>query len=91
MQFVNRYSNVFNKIQYFERQLLVLREKVNIILQKITVLKSENEKLQLDIKLLEEENKRLSNLVKDYMQLQTKTEIAKNKLRYLINKISENV
>ncbi|MFN3551011.1 MAG: hypothetical protein ACK4WJ_04310 [Endomicrobiia bacterium] len=82
---------VIEKIVNLEQQIELLEKKIEECINYIEFLKAENKKLQTDIKLLEEENKRLQGLYKNYLQLQSKTEIVKQKLKKVIEKIAEIV
>lgn len=82
---------VIEKIENLEQQVELLEKKLDECINYIEFLKAENKKLESDIKLLEEENKRLQGLYKNYLQLQSKTEIVKQKLKKVVEKIGEIV
>ena len=81
-------NKLFQKLDNLERQIKVLEEKIQIYKEILVSLKLENEKLQQDINLLKEENKKLQSYYKEFINLQGKTESVKQKLRKLIEKIS---
>ncbi len=82
---------LIEKIENLESQIENLEKKIEECVNYIEFLKAENKKLQTDIKLLEEENKRLQGLYKNYLQLQSKTEIVKHKLKKVVEKITDIV
>ena len=82
---------ILAKIENLEQQIDALEQKIKDCIEYIEFLKAENKKLENNLKLLEEENKRLQGLYKNYLQLQSKTEIVKQKLKKVVEKISEFV
>ncbi|MFQ3675556.1 MAG: hypothetical protein SNJ64_03330, partial [Endomicrobiia bacterium] len=74
-----------------EQQISLLQEKVDKSVKYINFLTAENKRLQLNAKMLEEENKRLQELLKSYSSLQFKTNTVKTKLKQLVKQISEAV
>jgi|YNPBryBLVA2012_1023415.scaffolds.fasta_scaffold00013_30 predicted nuclease with TOPRIM domain len=80
--------NTQQALDELEERLKILEKKVLACAEYIESLKVENQKLRSDADNLEEENKRLQGLVKRYSQLQSRTEIARSKLRKLIERIS---
>ncbi len=80
-------SELLSKIENLEKQVEILEQKIREYIGKMEYLRVDNKRLQNDIKLLEEENKKLQNSYKEFLQMQSKTELAKQKLKKLIEKI----
>ncbi|MCX7910701.1 MAG: hypothetical protein N2505_03880 [Endomicrobia bacterium] len=89
MNDIKGYHNLLSRLENLENQISLLEIKLKEFIKQIEFLKAENTRLNSDIKLLKEENKKLQNFYKEYLNLQSKTEIVKQKIKKLIDKISE--
>ena len=88
---INKLFALIARTDKLEQQINLLQEKVDKSVKYIDFLTAENKRLQLDAKMLEEENKRLQELLKSYSSLQFKTNTVKTKLKQLVKQISEAV
>ncbi len=84
-------NRLLKKLEMLEKQIKILEEKIQMYKNVLISLKLENKKLLEDINLLQEENKKLQNYYKEFINLQEKTGIVKQKLKKLIEKISAAV
>ncbi|MEN3013697.1 MAG: hypothetical protein ABDH23_03675 [Endomicrobiia bacterium] len=83
------HSSLLNKLENLESQISLLEKKIKEFVKQIELLKAENTRLNQDINLLKEENKKLQSFYKEYLHLQSKTGVVKQKIKKLIEKISE--
>lgn len=88
MEKENKEINILSKLENLENQISILEQKLKEYTKKVESLRVENKKLQQDIQLLESENKKLQNYYKEYLHLNSKISIAKNKIKKLIEKLS---
>jgi len=84
-------NRLLKKLEMLEKQIKILEEKIQMYKNVLISLKLENKKLLEDINLLQEENKKLQNYYKEFINLQEKTGIVKQKLKKLVEKISAAV
>lgn len=80
--------DILSKLENLEKQIELLENKLKEYSGKLNLLKAENKKLTQDVKLLEEENKKLQNYYREFLQLRSKTEQVKQKIKKLVEKIS---
>ncbi len=83
--------NLIERIESLENYIIELENKIQQCIKKIELLKAEKQQLILNNKSLEEENKRLQNFYKNYLHLQNKTYLARQKLSLLVKRLSEIV
>jgi chromosome segregation ATPase len=81
-------NKLFQNLENLEKQIEVLKGKILKYKEVLDSLKLENEKLKQDIELLKEENKKLQVYYKEFINLKSKTETVRQKLRKLVEKIS---
>jgi chromosome segregation ATPase len=81
-------NKLFQKLENLEKQIEVLEGKILKYKEVLDFLKLGNEKLKQDIELLKEENKKLQVYYKEFVNLKSKTENVRQKLRKLVEKIS---
>jgi len=81
-------NKLFQKLENLEKQIEVLEGKILKYKEVLDSLKLENEKFKQDIELLKEENKKLQVYYKEFINLKSKTENVRQKLRKLVEKIS---
>ncbi|MCS7151430.1 MAG: hypothetical protein NZ928_03480 [Endomicrobia bacterium] len=81
-------QDILRKLGLLERQLEILESKLEDYKKKIDSLKIENKKIKNNLDLLEEENKKLQTFYKEALQFHSKVEIARQKLKKLIEKLN---
>ncbi|MCS7227742.1 MAG: hypothetical protein NZ839_02110 [Endomicrobia bacterium] len=87
----NNEINILSKLENLEQQIFLLEEKLKNYIKKVESLQAENKKLQQNIHLLESENKKLQGYYKEYLQLCSKTNLVKQKIKKLVDKLAYNI
>lgn len=81
--------DIIARLEKLEDELSSLENKLKDYIKKVESLQAENNKLQQNIQLLEAENKKLQGYYKEYLQLSSKTNLVKQKIKRIVEKLAE--
>ncbi|MCX7957236.1 MAG: hypothetical protein N2643_05060 [Endomicrobia bacterium] len=84
-------EDIAHKLENLKTQIEFLESKIKDLVKLVEFLKAENKRLIGDISLLKEENKKLQISYKEYLQLLSKTNVVKDKIKKIIDKITEAI
>lgn len=85
----NKEMDIIAKLEKLENEISLLENKLKDYIKKVESLQAENNKLIQNIQLLETENKKLQNYYKEYLQLSSKTNLVKQKIKRIVEKLAE--